>query len=151
MTAPSHTFRSFKRAGRAIIALPAMALFLTITPPVHAEEMGDGHYQCQTGLASAFRAIDRQWTPIGARASTHQLEIKDDLSAAVIDGLDYECRLTFFEFLGCTTCFYHFAMNINSGRFTFDKSYGFIRGETPAGDAEEVSTSLGVCVPDTKS
>ena len=151
MIALSYIFRSLKRAKRAITALPTMALFLAITSPVHAEEMGDGHYQCQTGLASAFRAIDRQWTPIGARAATHQLEIKDDLSAAVIDGLDYECRLTFFEFLGCTTGFYHFSMNINSGRFTFDKSYGFIRGETPAGDAEEVSTSLGVCVPDTKS
>ena len=120
---------------------------LGTAPPDFAEEWGDGVYDCQGGLTTAIKALDRQWTPIGADPKSYQVEIFNQSQNAKIEGLEYDCQTRFFEYLGCTTGFYHFTMNINNGRFTFDHSYGFIRGETPGGDAEIVTTTLGYCQP----
>ena len=120
---------------------------LATAPPAFAEEWGDGVYDCQGGLTTAIKALDRQWTPIGADPKSYQVEIFNESQNAKIEGLEYDCQTRFFEYLGCTTGFYHFTMNINNGRFTFDHSYGFIRGETPGGDAEIVTTTLGFCQP----
>ncbi|MGC6517367.1 MAG: hypothetical protein ACON49_05005 [Candidatus Puniceispirillaceae bacterium] len=130
---------------RLIISLGSA--WLVFAPPVMAQELGDGVYQCQGGLTTSVKALDRQWTPVGAPQKSYEVIISGERSKATIAGVDYECRLRFFEFLGCSTGFYHFAMNINTGRFTHDESYGFIRGETPGGDAEPVTTTLGYCTP----
>ena len=123
------------------------ASWLFYAAPVMAQELGDGVYQCQGGLTTAIKALDRQWTPVGSETKSYEVTISEERSKATIAGMEYECRLRFFEFLGCSTGFYHFAMNINTGRFTHDESYGFIRGETPRGDAESVTTTLGFCTP----
>ena len=118
---------------------------LIIPHNASAQEMSDGTYVCKGGLTTAIKSVDRLWTPIGKAPQDYQVTLSDQLSKAQINGMDYTCRLRFFEFLGCSTGFYHFTVNINSGRFTYDQSYGFIRGETPGGDAEEITTTLGYC------
>ena len=118
---------------------------------VSAQEMSDGTYDCTGGLTTGIKALDRLWTPIGKDTQNYQVTLSNNLQMAQINGMEYDCKLRFFEFLGCSTGFYHFAVNINSGRFTFDQSYGFIRGETPGGDAEEVTTTLGYCQAAPKS
>ena len=125
-------------------------LIAVASAPATADEttaFGDGTYLCEGGLTTAIKAIDRQWTPIGQATEDYTIIISDDSTAAQIEGAAYQCQTTFFEFLGCTTGLYHFSMNIHNGRFTYDKSYGFIRGETPSGDAEIVTTTLGFCQP----
>lgn len=112
-----------------------------------AQEFGDGTYICEGGLTTGMQALDRQWTPVGQVPKNYVVTLSDDSTKAVIEQMDYDCKTTFFEFLGCTTGLYHFGMNINNGRFIFDQSYGFIRGETPGGDAEIVTTTLGYCRP----
>ena len=116
-----------------------------------AEELGDGTYICQGGLTTAIRALDRQWTPVGQAPKNYTVIISHNRKMARINGMEYECQTKFFEFLGCSTGYYHFGMNINNGRFTFDQSYGFLRGETPAGDAEIITTTLGYCAPSPSS
>lgn len=124
------------------------ALLLTISSPLMAQELGDGSYFCKGGLTTGMKAVNRQWTPIGQETKNYNVSLFDNLSKAQIDGMDYACQTQFFEILGCTTGYYHFSLNLTSGRFIFDQSYGFIRGETPAGDAEIVTTTLGFCLPD---
>ena len=120
---------------------------LTASPVLADEtaEFGDGTYLCEGGLTTAIKALERQWTPVGQETKNYTVTISGASTAARIEGADYQCQTKFFEFLGCTTGLYHFGMNIHTGRFTYDKSYGFIRGEDPRGDAEMVSTSLGIC------
>ena len=135
---------------RPIAALPALiisAFCLMASHASHASDFGDGIYHCQGELTTAIKALDRQWTPIGSAPKSYQVTISNNSKTAHINGLDYTCTTRFFEFLGCSTGFYHFAMNTTSGRFTFDESYGFIRGETSGGDAEAVTTTLGLCQP----
>ena len=124
-----------------------LAISLCLSVPALAEELGDGTYLCKGGLTTAMKPLNRKWTPIGQPVKDYEVTISNNSTTARIDGLDYDCKTVFFEYLGCSTGFYHFTMNINNGRFTFDHSYGFIRGETPAGDAETVSTTLGFCAP----
>lgn len=126
---------------------------LTASPALADEtaEFGDGTYLCEGGLTTAIKALERQWTPIGQETKNYTVTISGASTAARIEGADYQCQTKFFEFLGCTTGLYHFGMNIHTGRFTYDKSYGFIRGETPSGDAEIVTTTLGFCRPAPKS
>lgn len=128
----------------------AYASLLLSAAPAVSEEWGDGVYDCQGGLTTAIKALDRKWTPIGSEPKSYQIEIFNQSQNARIEGLEYNCQTQFFEYLGCTTGFYHFTMNINNGRFTFDKSYGFVRGETPGGDAEIITTTLGFCQPATR-
>lgn len=123
----------------------ACASLLFVATPAVSEEWGDGVYDCQGGLTTAIKALDRQWTPVGSDPQSYQVEIFDQSQKARIEGLEYDCQTQFFEYLGCTTGYYHFTMNINNGRFTFDHSYGFVRGETPGGDAEIITTTLGFC------
>ena len=111
----------------------------------------DGHYLCQSGVTTALKALDRTWTPVPAQPLQFDLHISNDGQTAKIEKQDYDCKLMFFEILTCSTGIYHFAVNTNTGRFTYDKSYGFIRGEDPRGDAEMVTTSLGICRPLTES
>lgn len=125
--------------------LAPLAIFMTT--PAMAQELGDGTYFCEGGLTTAIQALDKQWTPVGKVSQNYTVTIEGDSTRAMIDGLDYRCETKFFEFLGCTTGVYHFGMNINTGRFVYDQSYGFIRGETPSGDAEIVTTTLGFCQP----
>ena len=120
---------------------------VALTNIAQAEEFGDGTYICEGGITTGIKALSRQWTPVGQPTKNYLVTIKNNSREAVIEGLDYQCQTQFFEFLGCTTGFYHFGMNINSGRFTYDQSYGFIRGETPGGDAEIITTTLGFCRP----
>ena len=128
------------------LATAVTVAFLVISS-ASAQELGDGTYDCKGGLTTAIKSLDRQWTPIGHETNDYIVTIKNNSTMAVIDGMEYECQTSFFEFLGCTTGFYHFGMNINTGRFTFDQSYGFIRGETPGGSAEIITTTLGFCTP----
>ena len=127
----------------ALSASPALAS--------ETEEFGDGTYLCEGGLTTAIKAVNRQWTPIGQGTENYTVTISEASTAARIEGADYQCQTKFFEFLGCTTGLYHFGMNIHTGRFTYDKSSGFIRGETPSGDAEIVTTTIGFCRPAPKS
>ena len=124
------------------------ALLSLLSTPIMAQELGDGSYFCEGGLTTGIKAVNRQWTPIGQETKNYTVSLKDNLATATIDGMTYGCQTTFFEILGCTTGYYHFSLNITSGRFTFDQSYGFIRGETPGGDAEIITTTLGFCTPD---
>lgn len=127
------------------------ALLLMLQTALAEDETIDGHYLCQSGVTTALKALDRTWTPIPAQPLEFDLNIANDGQKAVIEKLDFDCDLMFFEILSCSTGIYHFSVNISTGRFTYDKSYGFIRGEDPRGDAEMVTTSLGVCRPLTKS
>ncbi len=124
-----------------------MMLLSGLSAPVMAQELGDGTYLCQGGLTTGIKALERQWTPVGQEPKSYQVIISNNSRNASIGGMEYDCQTRFFEFLGCTTGFYHFGMNINNGRFVYDQSYGFIRGETPGGDAEIVTTTLGYCAP----
>ena len=124
------------------------ALLTLLSTPIMAQELGDGSYFCEGGLTTGIKAVNRQWTPIGQDTKNYTVSLKDNLTTATIDGMTYECQTKFFEILGCTTGYYHFSLNLTSGRFTFDQSYGFIRGETPGGDAEIITTTLGFCTPD---
>ena len=128
-----------------------MALLAAPASAVEAGAFGDGTYLCEGGLTTAIKAVERQWTPIGQTTKDYTITISGASTMARIEGADYQCQTKFFEFLACTTGLYHFGMNIHSGRFTYDKSYGFIRGETPSGDAELVTTTLGFCRPAPKS
>ena len=112
-------------------------------------QLGDGNYFCEGGLTTGIKALDRQWTPVGQPTINYVVTIFDDSSKARINGMEYDCQTRFFEYLGCTTGFYHFGLNITNGRFVYDQSYGFIRGETPGGDAEIITTTLGFCAPTT--
>ena len=124
------------------------ALLPLLSTSIMAQELGDGSYFCEGGLTTGIKAVNRQWTPIGQETKNYKVLITDNLATATIDGMTYGCQTTFFEILGCTTGYYHFSLNLTSGRFTFDQSYGFIRGETPGGDAEMITTTLGFCTPD---
>lgn len=134
-----------------VLSALAMLSIGTAAPQLAAQELGDGTYLCQGGLTTAIKAIDKKWTPLGAETKSFTVTIENDSRTAQINGFDFTCQTKFFEFLGCSTGFYHFAMNINTGRFTYDESYGFIRGETPRGDAETVTKTLGFCTPDKQS
>ena len=130
------------------IASPAiLAAFLSLFPAslALADDDLDGRYLCQSGVVTALQSIDRIWQPASQEPHNFELLISQNGSQARIEKIDYECRIVFFEILSCTTGYYHFAVNTKTGRFTYDKSYGFIRGEDPRGDAEMVSTSLGIC------
>lgn len=120
-------------------------LGLSLQNALADDEAIDGYYQCQSGLTTAVKALDRQWTPIPAEPLQFELQIKDDGQKALIEKQEFVCNLMFFEILSCSTGIYHFSVNTSTGRFTYDKSYGFIRGEDPRGDAEMVTTSLGIC------
>ena len=120
-------------------------LGLSLQSALADDEAIDGYYTCQSGLTTAVKALDRHWTPIPADPLEFKLEIKGDGQKALIEKQEFDCNLMFFEILSCSTGIYHFSVNTNTGRFTYDKSYGFIRGEDPRGDAEMVTTSLGIC------
>ena len=120
-------------------------LGLSLQNALANDEAIDGYYLCQSGLTTAVKALDRQWTPIPAEPLEFELQIKDDGQKALIEKQEFDCNLMFFEILSCSTGIYHFSVNTSTGRFTYDKSYGFIRGEDPRGDAEMVTTSLGIC------
>ena len=124
-----------------------LALLLLIAPSfAMAETLDlDGRYQCRDGVATGLTSLDRVWTPTGAPAQSLDLLIADNASRAVIEKIEFDCRIVIFEILACTTGFYHFSVNVSTGRYTYDKSYGYIRGEDPRGDAEPVTTSLGIC------
>ena len=130
-----------------IIRLALISLFALTHSPLMAQELGDGTYLCEGGISTGLKALNRQWTPVGAPVKDYLVVISDNSQKAEIDGMSYDCQTRFFEFLGCTTGLYHFGMNLTNGRFIFDQSYGFIRGETPGGDAEIVTTTLGFCAP----
>lgn len=129
--------------GLALLIAPSFATAETLDL--------DGHYQCQDGVATGLTSLDRVWTPTGAAPQSLDIVIADNASRAVIEKIEFNCQIVFFEILACTTGFYHFSVNVSTGRYTYDKSYGYIRGEDPRGDAEAVTTSLGVCRPATGS
>ena len=134
---------------RKIIALFCGIAICSLGPITlaKAKELGDGTYLCEGGLTTGIQSLDRQWTPVGQVPNSYVVTLSGNSTKAVIEKMEYQCQTRFFEFLGCTTGLYHFGMNINNGRFIFDQSYGFIRGETPGGDAEIVTTTLGYCRP----
>lgn len=133
------------------ILLMIGALCLSLQSAMADDDKIDGHYQCQSGVTTALKALDRRWTPIPVEPLQFELHISKDGQIARIEKQDFDCHLMFFEILTCSTGIYHFSVNTSTGRFTYDKSYGFIRGEDPRGDAEMVTTSLGICRPLTES
>ena len=131
---------------QAILALILACFTISISVKMaQADDDLDGHYLCQSGAITALQSVDRIWQPAIKEPANFALSISQNGTQARIEKIDYECRIVFFEILSCTTGYYHFAVNTKTGRFTYDKSYGFIRGEDPRGDAEIVSTSLGIC------